>query len=215
MIKCTAKKLYGEKLALDIDYTFEEGKIYAIIGNNGSGKSTLLNVIAKQIRFEGEITLPGNVVYMTQTSYNFDFSVKQNVLLFVPKKNVQKQQDAERMMQEIGLDKLAKKNANKLSGGEAQKTALLRTLMQDAKVLLLDEPTSSMDVTSTKIAEKLVLEYQKKTGCTVFIVTHSVAQAEAIADEIFFFDSGKLIEHGKDIVQNPESEQLKTYLQTR
>ena len=215
MIQCTAKKLYGEKLALDIDYTFEEGKIYAIIGNNGSGKSTLLNVIAKQIRFEGEITLPGNVVYMTQTSYNFDFSVKQNVLLFVPKKDVQKQQDAERMMQEIGLDKLAKKNANKLSGGEAQKTALLRTLMQDAKVLLLDEPTSSMDVTSTKIAEKLLLEYQKKTSCTVFIVTHSVAQAEAIADEIFFFDSGKLVEHGKDIVKNPESEQLKTYLQTR
>ena len=192
-----------------------EGKIYAIIGNNGSGKSTLLNVLAKQIRFEGEITLPGNVVYMTQAAYNFDFSVKQNVLLFVPKKDVQKRQDAERMMKEIGLDGLAKKNANKLSGGEGQKTALLRTLMQDAKVLLLDEPTSSMDVTSTKIAEKLVLEYQKKTGCTVFIVTHSVAQAETIADEIFFFDSGKLVEHGKDIVQNPESEQLKTYLQTR
>ena len=215
MIVCKAKKLYGEKLALDVDYSFEEGKIYAIIGNNGSGKSTLLNVLAKQIRFEGEITLPGNVVYMTQAAYNFDFSVKQNVLLFVPKKDAQKRQDAERMMKEIGLDGLAKKNANKLSGGEGQKTALLRTLMQDAKVLLLDEPTSSMDVTSTKIAEKLVLEYQKKTGCTVFIVTHSVAQAETIADEIFFFDSGKLVEHGKDIVQNPESEQLKTYLQTR
>ena len=215
MIVCKAKKLYGEKLALDVDYSFEEGKIYAIIGNNGSGKSTLLNVLAKQIRFEGEITLPGNVVYMTQAAYNFDFSVKQNVLLFVPKKDAQKRQDAERMMKEIGLDGLAKKNANKLSGGEGQKTALLRTLMQDAKVLLLDEPTSSMDVTSTKIAEKLLLEYQKKTGCTVFIVTHSVAQAETLADEIFFFDSGKLIEHGKDIVQNPESEQLKTYLQTR
>ena len=215
MIVCKAKKLYGEKLALDVDYSFEEGKIYAIIGNNGSGKSTLLNVFAKQIRFEGEITLPGNVVYMTQAAYNFDFSVKQNVLLFVPKKDLQKRQDAERMMKEIGLSGLAKKNANKLSGGEGQKTALLRTLMQGAKVLLLDEPTSSMDVTSTKIAEKLVLEYQKKTGCTVFIVTHSVAQAEAIADEIFFFDSGKLVEHGKDIVQNPESEQLKTYLQTR
>ena len=215
MIVCKAKKLYGEKLALDVDYSFEEGKIYAIIGNNGSGKSTLLNVLARQIRFEGEITLPGNVVYMTQAAYNFDFSVKQNVLLFVPKKDAQKRQDAERMMKEIGLSGLAKKNANKLSGGEGQKTALLRTLMQDAKVLLLDEPTSSMDVTSTKIAEKLVLEYQKKTGCTVFIVTHSVAQAEAISDEIFFFDSGKLVEHGKDIVQNPESEQLKTYLQTR
>ena len=215
MIVCKAKKLYGEKLALDVDYSFEEGKIYAIIGNNGSGKSTLLNVLARQIRFEGEITLPGNVVYMTQAAYNFDFSVKQNVLLFVPKNDVQKRQDAERMMKEIGLSGLAKKNANKLSGGEGQKTALLRTLMQDAKVLLLDEPTSSMDVTSTKIAEKLVLEYQKKTGCTVFIVTHSVAQAEAISDEIFFFDSGKLVEHGKDIVQNPESEQLKTYLQTR
>ena len=145
MIVCKAKKLYGEKLALDVDYSFEEGKIYAIIGNNGSGKSTLLNVLAKQIRFEGEITLPGNVVYMTQAAYNFDFSVKQNVLLFVPKKDAQKRQDAERMMKEIGLDGLAKKNANKLSGGEGQKTALLRTLMQDAKVLLLDEPTSSMD----------------------------------------------------------------------
>ena len=215
MIELKAKKLYGEKLALDLECSFEEGKIYAIIGSNGSGKSTLLNVLAKQVRFEGSVRAPKNIVYMTQSAYNFDFTVRRNVLLFVSSKDTQKVAEAERMIKEIGLDVLAKKNANRLSGGEGQKTALLRTLMQDCDVLLLDEPTSSMDTSSAKIAEDLVKQYHERTGCTVFIVTHSVAQAESIADEILFLSEGKLLERGKDIIKFPATSELQLFLATR
>ena len=215
MIECKVKKLYGDKLALDVDCSFEEGKIYAIIGNNGSGKSTLLNALARQIKFDGTISAPSKCVYMVQSAYNFDFSVKRNVLLFTKKIDEQRIKEAERMMKVIGIDALAKKNANRLSGGERQKTALVRTLTQDAELLLLDEPTSSMDVSSSKIAEDLIREYREKTGCTVFIVTHSVLQAETIADEILFLDGGKLVERGKDITKTPSSPALQSYLASR
>ena len=214
MIECKIKKLYGDKVALDIDCSFEENKIYAIIGNNGSGKSTFLNALSKQIKFEGEISAPKKVVYMTQTSYNFDFNVKHNILLFINRKDTQKVQEAEYMMQHLGIDILAKKNSHKLSGGEGQKTALVRTLMQDSDVLLLDEPTSSMDISASKAAEDLIREYQQKKHCTIFIVTHSVAQAESIADEIVFFDNGLIIEKGKDITKNPSTSLLQEYLKT-
>lgn len=215
MIELKVKKMYGDKLALDVDCSFEEGKIYAIIGNNGSGKSTLLNVLAKQVRYDGTLTAPKDVVYMTQNAYNFDFSVRRNVLLFTPKKDAQKIKNAERMMQEIGLNALAKKNANRLSGGEGQKTALVRTLTQDAELLLLDEPTSSMDISSAKIAEELIKDYRARANCTVFIVTHSVLQAETIADEILFLDGGKILERGKDITKSPSTPELQLFLATR
>ena len=215
MIELKVKKTYGEKLALDLECSFEEGKIYAIIGNNGSGKSTLLNVLAKQVRYEGIVNAPKGVVYMTQSAYNFDFSVKRNILLFTSKKDAQKVKEAERMIEAIGLGALAKKNANRLSGGEGQKTALLRTLMQESKLLLLDEPTSSMDISSAKIAEELIKDYRARTNCTVFIVTHSVLQAETIADDILFLDSGKLVERGKDITKSPSTPELQLFLATR
>ena len=215
MIELKVKKTYGEKLALDLECSFEEGKIYAIIGNNGSGKSTLLNVLAKQVRYEGIVNAPKGVVYMTQSAYNFDFSVKRNILLFTSKKDAQKVKEAERMIEAIGLGALAKKNANRLSGGEGQKTALLRTLMQESKLLLLDEPTSSMDISSAKIAEELIKDYRARTNCTVFIVTHSVLQAETIADEILFLDGGKILERGKDITKSPSTPELQLFLATR
>ena len=214
MIECKIKKQYGDKIALDVDCSFEENKIYAIIGSNGSGKSTFLNALSKQIKFEGEISAPKKVIYMTQSSYNFDFNVKHNVLLFINKKDTEKINEASRMMEFLGIDLLSKKNAQKVSGGEGQKTALIRTLMQNGDLLLLDEPTSSMDVSSSAKAETLVKEYQQKTGCTVFIVTHSVSQAENIADEIIFFDKGLIIEKGKDITKNPSTPILQEYLNT-
>ena len=215
MILCSVKKQYGKNVALDVDRAFDEGKIYAIIGNNGSGKSTLLNVLSRQIPFDGKIDCPKHVLYMPQTVYNFDFSVKTNILLFLPKNAEEKRKTAEERMEKIGLLPLAKKNAKRLSGGEGQKTALLRTLAQDCSVLLLDEPTSSMDVNSTQVAENIILDYRKKTGCTVFLVTHSVAQAERLADEILFLDAGKIVESGKDIISNPQSDALNNFLKSR
>lgn len=215
MIECKIEKRYGDRLVLSVDRDFEEGKTYVVIGNNGSGKSTFLNALAGQIKFDGEIKGVKNVVCMPQTTYNFDFNVRRNVLLFVGKKESEKREKAERMITEIGLAPLAKKNARTLSGGEGQKTALIRTLLQKCDVLLLDEPTSSMDVSSTLVAEKMIKEYQKQTGCTLFMITHSVAQAERMQGEILFFDAGQIIESGADITASPSSAQLQAYLQNR
>lgn len=215
MIECKIKKTYGERTVLQVERTFVEGKTYVVIGNNGCGKSTFLNALSGQIKFEGEVKGVKNALCMPQTTYNFDFNVQRNVLLFVGKKEEEQRKKAMEMIREIGLEPLAKKNARTLSGGEGQKTALLRTLLQKSDVLLLDEPTSSMDLASTLIAEKLIKNYQKETGCTLFLVTHSVAQAERMNGEILFFDAGQILESGNDITHSPSSQQLKTYLLNR
>ena len=96
MIECRIAKTYGKKQVLNLTRDFDEGKIYAVIGNNGSGKSTFLNALSRQIPFDGEINGVKNVIYMTQNAYNFDLSVKNNVLLFVSKKDAEKRRKAEK-----------------------------------------------------------------------------------------------------------------------
>lgn len=215
MVNVNAKKYYGDMLVLDVDRSFEEGKIYAIIGNNGSGKSTFLKALSKQISIKGTIEASKNCVFMPQITYNFDLSVKNNILIYTSSKNQEKQKLAEDLMTRIGIIDLKKKNAKKISGGEAQKTALIRTLMQASDILLLDEPTSSMDMQSSQIAEELIKEYKARNNSTVFIVTHSISEAERISDEILFFDNGKIVESGKDIIKNPQTEELKQFLNNK
>ena len=215
MIEAKIIKKYGDRTVLDIDASFEPAKIYAVIGKNGSGKSTFLNALCAQIRFDGYVKGIRDFVYMPQTVYNFDFSVKRNITLFLPLKDKSQSIVAKRMAKEIGLDPLLKKNARLLSGGEAQKTALLRTLLRPADILLLDEPTSSMDSASTLIAEQMITDYHRQGMRTVFFVTHSVSQAERIANEILFFDNGKIVECGPGITKDPQTEQLRAYLNER
>ena len=214
MITCKINKRYGDRVALNVDCAFKEGKIYAVIGHNGSGKSTLLNALAGQIPYEGAVEIPQKTAYMPQITYNFDLSVRRNILLFASKKDVAKQQKATELMEEIGLSALAKKNAKRLSGGEGQKTALLRTLMQDAEVYLLDEPTSSMDTASTQVAQNLIRALRSR-GATVILVTHSISEAEHLADDILYLEDGNLVERGQHITEAPATDSLRAYLSSR
>ncbi|MDO4734627.1 MAG: ATP-binding cassette domain-containing protein, partial [Lachnospiraceae bacterium] len=92
----------------------------------------------------------------------------------------------------LQLSELAKKNAAKLSGGQKQRMSLARALMKDYKVLILDEPTASMDLEIIPVAEQLIRDYQERTNCTILLITHSLDQAERLASRILYLDEGKL-----------------------
>ena len=100
------------------------------------------------------------------------------------------------LMDAISIRHLENKRADRLSGGETARMALVRLMMKSYDLVLLDEPTAAMDMETTLLSEKLILEYVRETGCALLLVTHSLQQARRIADEVLYFHKGKLLETG-------------------
>lgn len=213
-------KSYGAKKVLDIDYLeIESQRVYAILGLNGSGKSTLLECISGLIEYDsGKIIYEGEnslrpawdkISIMTQSNYMFNKSVLGNIRTGLEFRKYNEEQIEDRIssyLKYFNLEPLLHKNAKKLSGGEKAKTALLRTLVLETDLVLLDEPTANMDIESTLQAEELIKSIVKNKR-TVIIVTHDLFQAQRIADFIIFMDKGKVIEKGnnEEIFKNPKN----------
>ena len=120
---------------------------------------------------------------------------------------------ARNLLRTMRLDGLEDQNAKSLSGGETARMALCRLLMRDYEVLLLDEPTTAMDMESTLLAEETVRSYRDRTGCTVLMITHSVAQAKRLADEVIFLDHGQLDTFGpSNLLEHPDTTAFRKFL---
>lgn len=189
------------------------GKIYAVIGANGSGKSTFAKGLAGVISADKnkDILEKGiSVGYMPQKSYAFRRSVEKNIAL-----GGNDEKRAKELMQVLQIEHLAKKMANHLSGGETARMALARVLMKRFDLVVLDEPTAAMDVETTFLAEKLMMDYCKETGCAMILVTHSLSQARRVADQVLFFHEGRLVEAGekKQVLEAPVKEETKRFLE--
>ncbi|MBO4360512.1 MAG: ABC transporter ATP-binding protein [Eubacteriaceae bacterium] len=189
------RKTYQSRTVLDTcSMEIEQGRIYAVAGANGSGKSTLLRCLAGIEKPDVPFSVTGaeqlSMGYLPQSSYPFKMSLLKNVLVGLPRsgENVSRAKD---LIEAFDLGELSSSRADRLSGGEKQKTALMRILMRRFGLLLLDEPTSAMDPRGVLTAEELITSHAKETGCTVMMVTHFMKQAERIADEIIFLSSGR------------------------
>ena len=117
-------------------------------------------------------------------------------------------------MDSIQIRHLENKRADRLSGGETARMALVRLMMRRYDLVLLDEPTAAMDMETTLLSEKLIVDYVKETGCALILVTHSLQQARRIADEVLYFHKGKLLESGprEQILSQPEKGETRQFL---
>ena len=118
-------------------------------------------------------------------------------------------------MEALQIRHLEHKRADRLSGGETARMALARLMMKKYDLVVLDEPTAAMDMETTLLSEKLIADYVQETGCALILVTHSLQQARRIADEVWYFHKGKLLETGsKDLVLNePKMAETKQFLE--
>lgn len=209
------KKIYGKRTVLDIaNITFNKGETVAIAGPNGSGKSTLLKIIADTVKSDGgEIEKDGRILYLPQQSIPFRKSVRQNIL-FSAGSTYDKDKRCDEILGITGLSTLADKNARGLSGGECQRLALARVLVNDCDFLLLDEPSSAADIVGAEIIENAIKSYKDKTGCGVIMTTHSPTEARKLADRIIMLCDGKIVEDGKpeEILKNPKTEWGKKFI---
>lgn len=182
-------KIDNNTILEDISFDVNKGEFVTIIGPSGSGKSTLLKLIGSlQEPTSGEILFEGHHIYdLTLTEYRKEVSYFfQNALLFgeTVRDNLEfpyairdeefDQTKAERLLNELQLDKsIIDKSINDISGGEKQRVALVRNLLYQPKVLLLDEITSSLDATNRDIVKSHLRNLQKNQDITILMVTHN------------------------------------------
>jgi NitT/TauT family transport system ATP-binding protein len=179
-----------------LDFTVGAGEIVAIVGRSGAGKSTLFNLISGLISpSSGEIAVgagadgtPGTVAYMLQKDLLLPWrTVMENVLLGLELYGgvtQARRDEAEAMLGRYGLGGLMGTYPHSLSGGMRQRVALIRTLMIEPSVVLLDEPFSALDYETRLMLEDDVMALRNDQGMSVVLVTHDIEEAIAMSDRV-------------------------------
>ncbi|AAL81135.1 ABC transporter ATP-binding protein [Pyrococcus furiosus DSM 3638] len=198
------KKRYGNVEALKgITLEVYEGEIFALLGPNGAGKTTLIRILAEGLKYdEGEIKVFGRTLsretrrligYVPQESIAYDLlTVKENLEFYADIYNAPR----ERIKELIELFSLPeKKKAKELSGGFKRRLNLAIALLYDPKILILDEPTTGLDVPSRRDFWEIIRGF-KKDGKTVLLATHYMEEAEELADRVAIMNEGKVISIG-------------------
>lgn len=229
------KKHYGDRVVIDgANLEVFPGQIVALIGSSGSGKSTLLrcvNLIEEltdgQIFLDGEeISAPGldedkirAQIGLVFQSFNLfsHLSIRENITLAL--KHVKKLSDSEaseianRWLERIGLGDRGDSYPDKISGGQQQRTAIVRAVSMDPKVLLLDEVTSALDPELVGGVLDLIREL-KQNGTTILMATHELSFAREVADWVIFLEKGQIYEENEasEFFANPKLPRTKEFL---
>ncbi len=200
----------GRLVLQDISLQLAPGRSYALVGPNGAGKSTLLRLLALLDRptrgnlfFQGVevremtdlVTWRRQLGHVAQLPVLFRGTVAANLSLGLRFRGVRRrprQALVHQAAQEFGLTPLLKRPVGELSGGERQKVALARVLVCQPAVLLLDEPTSYLDPRASQEVEQILQDLRQRQNLTLVLVTHDLAQAVRLADEILELRQGRL-----------------------
>ncbi len=195
------------------EFELTPGRICCVLGTNGCGKSTLGRCLAGTVKTDGNgLPWPEKIAvgYLPQKPYPFKMSMEKNILLAEKDK-----EKAERLMTFLQIAHLSAHRGDRLSGGESARMCLARILMKTFSLLILDEPSASMDIEAIKLAEQAVRDYCDETGAAVLFITHDIRQAERIADEVMFLDKGRILEHtgSEAFFHSPQSVEGKKFLE--
>ena len=228
-------KWYGNFHALKgVNMEVQKGEVIVIFGPSGSGKSTFIRTLNRLEEHQrGQIIIDG--IELTHDVRNVErvrmetgmvfqqfnlfphLTVMQNITLaplWVRKWKKDKAEEvALQLLERVGIPEQAQKFPGQLSGGQQQRVAIARALAMQPKIMLFDEPTSALDPEMIKEVLDVMIELAK-SGMTMLVVTHEMGFARAVAQRMFFFDGGSLVESGspQDIFNAPKEERTKLFL---
>jgi putative ABC transport system ATP-binding protein len=198
-------------LVSDITVQVQPGEVLAVVGPSGAGKSSFLRLLNRldeptggTVRLRGQDyrelaprELRRRVGMVMQMAYLFPGTVAANIA-FGPWQRGERlaAEQIDALLERVGLPGYQERDVKNLSGGEAQRVSVARTLANVPEALLLDEPTSALDDVSARGIEELVLSIIRERRMTCVIVTHNTAQAHRIADRTMILQAGKLVAIG-------------------
>ncbi len=229
------KKWFGDFQALKgVTISIKEREVVVVIGPSGSGQSTFIRCINRlEVHQEGRIIVDGielssdvrNVekirseVGMVFQQFNLfpHLTVLQNITLapmwVMKKPRAEAEDNAMKLLERVGIPEQAEKFPGQLSGGQQQRVAIARSLAMEPKIMLFDEPTSALD--PEMIKEVLdVMKELARSGMTMIVVTHEMGFAREVADRVFFFDYGAIVEEGtpEHFFTSPSHDRTKLFL---
>lgn len=225
-------ELAGSPALAGIDLEVTAGTWMSVIGPNGSGKTTLLRAVAGLLKFSGEVLLDGAstgaiarrdlaklIAYVPQDPvFPTEMLVKDYVLLgrtpYIPYLATESRHDravAASVLEETGLELFGNRRLGALSGGEQQRAIVARALAQEAPVLLLDEPTTGMDIGYQQQILELVDSLRAQRGLTVLSAIHDLTLAGQFSDRLLLIDSGRTCAAGRPVEVLTEELILKHY----
>ena len=221
---------FGENPILkDITGSFPEGKITTLVGPSGAGKTTLLKLCNGLLSANsGEVYIKDRLIetyepvelrrlvgIALQSAPMVAGSVYKNLSLplELQGKSLAKVEAAE-LLQDVGLEEeLMERKVKDLSGGQRQKVSIARTLVNKPEVLLLGEITSSLDRTSLKEIEELIVKINRKYGTTIIWITHNLQQALEIGDFTWVMMDGGVVETGEsDLLNDPSNDKVRRFV---
>lgn len=214
LIAKNVKKSYNNREILKgIDLTVADGEFVSIMGESGSGKSTLLSILSGNMRpDDGEVTLDGvnissasekELAHLRRTKIGFVYqslnlvstlNAEDNILLPVYLAKSDMSEAREYMLTltaRLGISHLLSAMPENMSGGERQRVAIARALIHHPGIIMMDEPTGSLDSRSTEEVLRLISEIHKEMGVSIIQVTHS-ADAAGYADRIIYVKDGEV-----------------------
>ena len=222
-------KSFEERMVLrKIDIYLNQGEMLGLLGSNGAGKSTFMNIALGLLKPDfGDIFL-GNtkltslaihersklgIAYLPQqTSIFRGLTVYENLLAIaqIVKKKVNEQKEiVEKLMTEFSITHLRDVKATSLSGGERRRTEIARCLINNPKVLLLDEPFAGVDLLSIQDIKGLLVKLQAR-GCAVLVTDHNASQLLSVVDRAYVVANGNIVANGspREIINNVEAKKL-------
>ena len=199
------KSFKNQEVLNNINIVFESGKIYGIVGYNGSGKSVLLKCICGFLTLDsGEIEINGKKlkkdidmiqdagVIIEEPAFLKEYSGKRNLEFLYSIRNKLNPEVISKAMRLVGLDENSKKKVKNYSLGMKQRLAIAQAIMENPKILLLDEPMNSLDKNGVQEIRELLLDL-KKQDKTIVLVSHNQEDIRVLCDELYEIENGMLV----------------------
>lgn len=205
-------KYYGDFTAIDgIDFDVKKGVTTALLGGNGAGKTTTLSMLlgllipsSGSIRILGEDMLRHRYRVLSRMNFSSPYTdiphrltVRENLTVYAHLYNLKNIKERLHMLsEELDLERFWQKPFGKLSAGERTRVSLAKALLNAPELLLLDEPTASLDPDTADYVRGYLESYQRKTGATILLASHNMQEVERLCSNVLMLRQGRIVDQG-------------------